>query len=57
MAQCVSGGFKTDGSSFGKGFGLGSGGGDGEWSSVIGVVGILSVDSGSSTSSGELDGS
>ena len=53
IARCVSGGFHTDGSWFGKGSVLGSGSGDGEWSSVIGVVGILSVDVGSSTSSGE----
>ena len=46
-----------DGSGFGKGSGLGSGGGDGEWSSVIGVVGRLSVNGGSSTSGGELSGS
>ena len=57
VAQCVSGGFDTNGSGFGKGFGLGGGGGDDEWSSVIGVVGILSVDVGSSTSSGESSGS
>ena len=57
VAGCVSGGFGTDGLEFGKGFGLGSGGGDGEWSSVIGVVGILSFDVGSSTSGGESSGS
>ena len=57
MAQCVSGGFETDGSGFGKSSGLGSGGGDGEWSGVIGVVGILSVDGGSSTFGGEMFGS
>ena len=59
---CVSGGFcaegsSTDGSRFGKGYGLGSGGGDGEWLGVIGVVGILSFDDGSSTSGGESSGS
>ena len=54
---CVSGGFGTDGSGFGKGSVLGSGGGDGEWSSVIGLVGIFSVDVGSSTSGGESSGS
>ena len=53
IAGCVSGGFGTDGSGFGKGSGLGSGGGDGEWSGVIGVVGILSVNVGSSISGGE----
>ena len=57
VAQCVYGGFDIDGSGFGKGFGLGGGGGDDEWSSVIGVVGILSVDVGSSTSGGESSGS
>ena len=57
VARCVSGGFGIDGSRFGKGSGLGSGGGDGEWSGVIGVIGILSVDVGSSTSGGELSGS
>ena len=57
VAGCVSGGFDTDGSGFGKGYGLGSGGGDGEWSGVIGVVGILLVESGSSNFGGELDGS
>ena len=55
VALCVFGGFETGGSRFGKGFGLGSGVGDGEWSGVIGVVGILSIDSGSSNSGGELD--
>ena len=52
-------GFEIDGSRFCKGSGLGSGGGDvdGEWFGVIGVVGILSVDVGSSTSGGELSGS
>ena len=54
-AGCVSGGFCADGSC--KGFRLGSGGGDGEWSSVIGVVGILLVNSGSSNYGGELVGS
>ena len=57
IAGCVSRGFGTDGSRFGKGSGLGSGGGDGEWSGVIGVVGIFSVDVGSSTSGGESSGS
>ena len=38
-------------------FGLGSGGGDGEWSGVIGVVGIWSVGVGSSTCGGESSGS
>ena len=56
-AQCVSGGVEIVGPGFGKGFGLGGGDGDGEWSSVIGVVGIFLVDSGFSTSGGELDGS
>ena len=54
VARCAYGGFEIGGSGFGKGSGLGSGGGDGEWSSVIGVVGIFSVDSGSSTFGGEL---
>ena len=53
VAGCVSGGFGTDGSGFGKGSRLGSGGGDGEWSGVIGVVGILSKNNGLSTSGGE----
>ena len=53
----MSGGFDKDCSGFGKGFGLGSGGGDCEWSGVIGVVGIFSVDVGSSTSGGESSGS
>ena len=63
-AGCVSGvfctkgsgadGLGTDVSRFGKGSGLVSGGGDGEWSGVIGVVGILSV--GSSTCGGESSG-
>ena len=57
VARCVSGGFETEFSGFCKGYGLGSGGGYGEWSSVISVVGILSVDSGSLTSGGDLDGS
>ena len=57
VARCVFGEFETGGSVFSKGSGLGSGGGDGEWSGVIGVVGILSVDSGSSASGGKLDGS
>ena len=50
VAGCVYGGFGTDGSGFDKGSGLGSGGGDGEWSGVIGVVGILSGNTGLSTS-------
>ena len=53
VAGCVSGGFGTDGSGFGKGSRLGGGGGDGEWLGVIGVVGIFSVNVGSSTSGGE----
>ena len=57
LARCVSRGFETGGPGFGKGSRLGSGGGDGEWSSVIGVVGILSVNSGYSTYGGELAGS
>ena len=59
VALFVSGGFETGSTGFGKGSGLGSGGGygDGEWFGVIGVVGILSVDVGSSTSGGELSGS
>ena len=56
-AQCVSGGFEIGGPRFGKGSRLGSDGGDGEWSSVIGVVEILLVDSGSSNHGGELVGS
>ena len=66
-ARCVTGGFciegsgtdgsGTNGSRFSKGYGSGSGGGDGEWLGVIGVVGILSVDVGSSTSGGESSGS
>ena len=46
VAGCVYGGFGT-------GSRLGSGGGNGEWSGVIGVVGILSVGVGSSTCGGE----
>ena len=57
IAWCVFVGFDTDGSGFGIGSGLGSGGGDGEWSGLIGVVGILSVNVGSSTSGGESSGS
>ena len=57
VAQCVSRVFEIGGPGFGKGSGLGSSGGNGEWSGVIGVVGILSVDSGSLNSSGELFGS
>ena len=57
VARCVSGGIETGGSRFGKGSGLGGGGGDGECFGVIGVVGILSVDSGSLISCGELAGS
>ena len=53
VARCVSGGLGTDGSRFGKGSRLGSGGGDGEWSGVICVVGILSVDARSSNSGGQ----
>ena len=53
----MSRGFDTNGSGFGKGSGLGSGGGDGEWSGVIGVVGIFSVNVGSSTFGGESSGS
>ena len=34
------------GSGFEKGSGFGGGDGDGEWSSVSGVVGIFSVDKG-----------
>ena len=55
--RCVSGGVEIGGSGFVKGFGLGGGDGDGEWSGVIGVVGIFSADNGSSTSGSELDGS
>ena len=47
------GGFGTDGSRFVRGSILGSGGGDGEWSGVIGVVGILSDNNGLSTSGGK----
>ena len=36
---------------------MGGGGGDGEWFGVIGVVGILSFDGGSSNTGGELSGS
>ena len=43
IAGCVSGGFGIDGLGFVRGCRLGSGGGDGEWLGVIGVVGILSV--------------
>ena len=57
IAGRVSGGLGTDGSGFGKGSRLGSGGRDGEWSGVIGAVGILSIDLGSSTSGGESSGS
>ena len=53
--QCVSGGLEIGGSRFGKGSGLEGGDGDGEWSGVIGVVGIFSADNGSSTFGGELD--
>ena len=53
VVGCVFGGFGTDGSGFVRGFGLGSGGGDGEWSGVIGVVGILSDNTRLSTSGGE----
>ena len=56
-SQCVSGGVEIGGSVFGQGSRLGGGGGDGEWSGVIGVLGILSVNSGSLTSGGELAGS
>ena len=56
-AWCVSGGVEIGGSGFGKGSILGGGDGDGEWSGVIGVVGIFSVDVGSSTSGGESSGS
>ena len=42
------------GSGFGKGFLLGGGDGDGEWSGVSGVVGMCSVDGGSLTFGGEL---
>ena len=57
VSRCVSRGVEIGGSGFGKGSRLGGGDGDGEWSGVIGVVGIFLVDSGSSTSSGELAGS
>ena len=50
---CVSGGFGPDGSEFFRGSRLGSGGGDGEWSGVIGVVEILLDNNGLSTSGGE----
>ena len=58
IAGRVSGGFctqgsSTDGSRFSKGSGLGSGGGDGEWSGVIHVVGILSDNNGFLTFGGE----
>ena len=56
-ARCVSGGVETGASGFDKGSGLGGGGGDGEWSGVIGVLGILSVNNGSLNSGGELVGS
>ena len=36
---------------------MGGGDGDGEWSGVIGVVGIFSVNNGSSNSGAELAGS
>ena len=36
---------------------MGGADGDGEWSGVIGVVGIFSIDNRSSNSGGELDGS
>ena len=70
IAGCVSGGFLVEGLGtdvsgavgWGKGgsgtdSGLGSGGGDGEWSGVIGVVGIWSLGVGSSTCGGESSGS
>ena len=53
VAGCVSGGFGTYGSGLVKGSRLGSGGGDGEWSGAIGVVGILSDNNGLLTSGGE----
>ena len=65
-AGCVSGGFCVEGSDIdvsgvdglGKGGSvLGSGGGDGEWSGIIGVVGIWSVGVGSSNCGGESFGS
>ena len=52
VARCVFGGFGTKVSGT-DGSGFGSGGGDGEWSGVIGVVGILSVVVRSSTCGGE----
>ena len=55
IVGCVSRGFGTDGSGFVRGSGLGSGGGYGEWSGVIGVVGILSI--GSLNYGGESSGS
>ena len=56
VAWCVSGGYDTDGSGCGNvsGLEIGGGDGDGEWSGVIGVVGILLVDVGSSNYGGEL---
>ena len=57
VARCVSGEFEIGGSGFGKGYGFGRGGRDGEWSGLIGVMGILSVDGGSSNTGGELAGS
>ena len=56
VAGCVSGGFGTNGSGFVRGSGLGSGGGDGEWLGVIGVVRIWPVGVGSSTCGGESSG-
>ena len=53
VAGCVFGGFGTDGSWFGKSYRLGSGGGDGEWLGVIGLVGILLDNNGLTTSGGE----
>ena len=59
-ARCVSRGFCADGSGAegsSASSGLGSGGGDGEWSGVIGVVGIWLVGVGSLTCGGEYSGS
>ena len=56
VAWCVYGGFETSGIGFGKGSILGGGDGDGEWSSVIGVVGIFLVEGRFLTVGGELVG-
>ena len=53
---CVYNGVEMGGSRFGRDFGLVCGDGDGEWSCVIGVVGVFLVNNGLSTSGGESSG-